>query len=147
SFSASAASFWLSSSSSFCSAASISSAVSAFTLNTGLQTITAASARPTMLFIRLFIQHLLYFQVFTYCKETSEETDADTHYQSDRKKDLIYRSYRKEINDILQDPESGNNIFNCFIIKEIQKRQRDRSTEDTDDQTFDHERRPHYKVL
>ena len=53
-------------------------------------------------------------------KETSQEADTDTHRQTDREKNMIYRSNRKEINDILQNAESGHDVLHGLIIQEKQ---------------------------
>ena len=73
-------------------------------------------------------------------EETSQESDSDTHDKSDRKQDLVYSSHRQKVYDVLQDTESRHHILYSFVIQEIQQRQRNRSAEHTNDQTFDHER-------
>ena len=96
----------------------------------------------------IFLIHcILYLQVLSHSEETSQETDSDTHNKTDRKQYLIYRAYRQEIDDILQNAESCHNKFHCLIIQEVQQRQRDCGTEYTNDQTLDHKRRPDHKGL
>src|SRR5699024_3550189 len=102
---------------------------------------------PHSFLIRLFIERLLYFQVLAHGKETSKETNADSQNQTDRKEDLVNCTHRQKINDILQDTELLHNILYCLVIEEVQKHERNRRAENTDDQTFDHERRTHDKIF
>ena len=80
-------------------------------------------------------------------KYTSDETDADTEYQSDRNKYNKHVINRKQsLNEIREQGEPGHDIFGSPLIKEIKCKKRDSRADDTDDNTFQHEGHPDEQV-
>ena len=86
------------------------------------------------------VRMLLYFQMFSDCKETSYKTDSHSQKNSYWQKCSIYLCDRKEINDILKKMEPLKNIVNCLLIYQVQNSKWNHSSDCSDEQSFKHER-------
>ena len=78
--------------------------------------------------------------MLAYRKETSQETDADSHKQTYRQQIPVYSCYRKEVDNILENTEFGHHILYRSLIQEIQQSKRYCRSENTDNQTFQYKR-------
>ena len=86
------------------------------------------------------VRMLLYFQMFSDCKETSYKTDSHSQKNSYWQKCSIYFCDRKEINDILKKMEPLKNIVNCLLIYQVQNSKWNHSSDCSDEQSLKHER-------
>lgn len=90
--------------------------------------------------------HYLYVQVLPDGGNTSQETDTHAYAQRYRNQEMEHLIYRQEIQETAEYHKTVHHVIQCVIIQGIDQSQRYRSSDQSDQHTFQHKRRTHEKV-